>query len=366
MPGGRGRVVSPLALKNMHIPSELLSRLSEAVLRLYAPGAPNEIPVRFLAIVRGLISCEYVCYNEFGPNHFVVVADPVISPGLNEVFAMHVDQHPSISYVRRTQSANAVKISDFLTADQWQRTDLYNEFFRKLHIEHQMAFMFTLGANEIGFAANRRRRDFSEVHRFLLQFIAPHLSQAIQNAAALDRLRQAVDAPGGGGTIIVDGEGRVLFCSPKASDCAARFFGSPVAGRLPEDLFRWLRGILENPNLDGIASGALQPLTKEGARSCLTVRLVPNHLANEHTLVLEEHARSVPYTVFEDYGLTRREAEVLNWLSQGKTNPEMAIILGISVKTVGHHVEHILAKLGVERRASAALWAQQTLRFGCI
>jgi DNA-binding CsgD family transcriptional regulator len=51
----------------------------------------------------------------------------------------------------------------------------------------------------------------------------------------------------------------------------------------------------------------------------------------------------------------------LNWVTQGKTNPEIAIILNISVKTVGHHIEHIMSKLGVERRGGAALWAQQTL-----
>jgi DNA-binding CsgD family transcriptional regulator len=137
-----------------------------------------------------------------------------------------------------------------------------------------------------------------------------------------------------------------------------------VNGRLPEDLSRWLKTALAGSHLEQIGSGALQPLFLEGACSRLTIRLLPNHPANEHTLVLEERAQSVSYTVFEDYGLTGREAEVLNWVSQGKTNPEIAIILGISVKTVGHHVEHILAKLGVDRRASAALWAQQMLGTG--
>lgn len=51
--------------------------------------------------------------------------------------------------------------------------------------------------------------------------------------------------------------------------------------------------------------------------------------------------------------LTAREGEVLQWIVAGKTNPEIALILGISRWTVKTHVERILGKLGVENRTSA-------------
>ncbi len=346
----------------MRISSDLLSRLSEAILRLYAPASLSEVPTKFLGAVRGLLDCEHLCYNEFGPNHFCGILEPVISPELNNTFAALADQHPSIKNARRSKSAQAVKISDFVTGRQWQRTELYNEFFRKLNIKHQMAFLFSTEGIEVGFAANRERQDFSETHRFLLTLLAAHLSQALQNARAMARLHRIADVGGGGGTIIFSEDGSLLFCSQKATECVARFFGPIKANRLPEDLHRWSKRGLGFPNRDGLLSGALAPLTKEGETSTLTVRLVPNHLVNEHTLVLEEHVHSLPHSVFKDFGLTGREAEVLSWVTQGKTNPEIAIILGISVKTVGHHVEHIMNKLGVERRGGAALWAQQTLR----
>lgn len=53
-------------------------------------------------------------------------------------------------------------------------------------------------------------------------------------------------------------------------------------------------------------------------------------------------------------GLTPREAEVLYWVAEGKTNGEIATILTSSRRTVEKHVEHILEKLGVENRATAA------------
>ena len=56
-------------------------------------------------------------------------------------------------------------------------------------------------------------------------------------------------------------------------------------------------------------------------------------------------------------GLTERELEVLLVLVRGQSNQEIADGLGISVKTVGHHVQHVYRKAGVRSRAAAALWA---------
>ncbi len=60
-------------------------------------------------------------------------------------------------------------------------------------------------------------------------------------------------------------------------------------------------------------------------------------------------------------GLTPRVAEVLLWVAQGKTNPEIAIILGISEQTVKKHVLDIFETLGVETRTAAALRALEVL-----
>ena len=60
-------------------------------------------------------------------------------------------------------------------------------------------------------------------------------------------------------------------------------------------------------------------------------------------------------------GLTPREAEVLLWIAQGKTNDEAAMILGLSAHTVRKHLEHIFQKLGVENRTGAGLRAVEIL-----
>lgn len=61
-------------------------------------------------------------------------------------------------------------------------------------------------------------------------------------------------------------------------------------------------------------------------------------------------------------GLSPREAEVLLWVSQGKTNPEIATILAISEETVKKHMKAVLATLGVETRTAASLRALELLQ----
>jgi DNA-binding NarL/FixJ family response regulator len=65
-----------------------------------------------------------------------------------------------------------------------------------------------------------------------------------------------------------------------------------------------------------------------------------------------------PLTVM---GLTNREAEVLLWVAQGKSNGDVAGILGMSEKTVKQHMGNIFEKLGVENRNAAAMQAVEVL-----
>lgn len=63
----------------------------------------------------------------------------------------------------------------------------------------------------------------------------------------------------------------------------------------------------------------------------------------------------------QKFGLTARAAETLLWLAQGKTNPDIATILGITESTVKKHVQEIFEKLGVETRGAATVRALEVL-----
>lgn len=117
-------------------------------------------------------------------------------------------------------------------------------------------------------------------------------------------------------------------------------------------------------------------MSEAGARSDEAAILyqVPVALAREgHTFGEEDRemfALLLPYmqTMFSrppapgGLGLTKREQEVLFWISEGKRNSEAAEILGIAPGTVKRHLENLYVKLGVETRHGAAVKAMEKLR----
>lgn len=78
--------------------------------------------------------------------------------------------------------------------------------------------------------------------------------------------------------------------------------------------------------------------------------------------LLQEDVPSPGPEALGSLGLTARESEVLFWIAQGKSNPDIALILGTSPRTIHKHVENLFRKLGCETRAAAALRALEYLR----
>jgi DNA-binding CsgD family transcriptional regulator len=96
-----------------------------------------------------------------------------------------------------------------------------------------------------------------------------------------------------------------------------------------------------------------EPLVLEGPRARLVVRLALGW--SLIFLILEEHSPAA-HPLESAVGLmrlTRRETEVLRWMAEGKTNGEIGVILGISLRTVDKHVERIFGKLNVPTRTAA-------------
>jgi transcriptional regulator EpsA len=76
-----------------------------------------------------------------------------------------------------------------------------------------------------------------------------------------------------------------------------------------------------------------------------------------HAAFLRTHLEANPeerLVSFAGATLTDRETEILRWVQQGKSNAQIASILGISPLTVKNHVQNLLRKLNVQNRAQAA------------
>jgi DNA-binding NarL/FixJ family response regulator len=111
----------------------------------------------------------------------------------------------------------------------------------------------------------------------------------------------------------------------------------------------------------GMDLGADDYLTKPVAKSELLAAIDARlHRAEQHARA-EFNPNFTSPEPLRSLGLTPRVAEVLLWVAQGKTNPDIASILGISESTVKKHMIEIFQQLGVETRTAATLRALEVL-----
>lgn len=152
------------------------------------------------------------------------------------------------------------------------------------------------------------------------------------------------------GHVVLDADGMVCHASE-----ATRRLLSRYAGGNGRDLPEALRFAIRRKLARGEAGGCTWRYSKGNRR--LIVRLIRHpHVACYFLLVGEQETGASPACE-----LSPREAEVADWMRRGKSNEEIAIILGISAHTVKNHLERVFRKLGVENRHAAAIALQSTV-----
>jgi DNA-binding NarL/FixJ family response regulator len=104
-----------------------------------------------------------------------------------------------------------------------------------------------------------------------------------------------------------------------------------------------------------------KPVATDDLLAAITARLQREETRARNASQRELRPDFTSPAPLQSLGLTPREAEVLFWVAQGKTNPEIAVILDCRPRTVKKHLEHIFPKLGVETRTSATRTALETL-----
>jgi len=122
---------------------------------------------------------------------------------------------------------------------------------------------------------------------------------------------------------------------------------------IPDELAAWMGSNDSSEDSDDI-DVVEEPYLVEIDGDSLRIQLIIDNAAQSKTLLFKETLQIKPKALMR-LGLTKREAEVLFLLTKGKTNPEIGILLSISMRTVQKHVEHIYIKLGVETRTAAML-----------
>jgi DNA-binding response OmpR family regulator/DNA-binding CsgD family transcriptional regulator len=188
----------------------------------------------------------------------------------------------------------------------------------------------------------------------LLARIRVHLA----NARMAHASRTALDATGRY-LISTDHQGRLLWSTPRAEKLLLELLPTDPGHDLAftPDLAERLVALR--------ADGQAQVIVLGGRR--FEFSFVSSTAPDEYLYRLREASdpeslqQEQAQTLQRALNLTAREAEVLLWISRGKSNRDISDILGISPRTVNKHLEQVFEKLGVENRASAAARAVRLL-----
>jgi DNA-binding NarL/FixJ family response regulator len=186
----------------------------------------------------------------------------------------------------------------------------------------------------------------------MLARIRVHLA----NARLTQSARAALDVSGRF-LLAVNRQGRIMWATPQAHKLLSDHLGADGDDLvLPEPLRQWL-------DVAQRSTSKTQPTAALSSNAQLRLHYMGNAGPNEFLLRLaKDTGTDLPAEFSSEFGLTTREREVLSWLSKGKTNRDIAQILGLSPRTVDKHLEQIYAKLGVENRTAAAAIATNATR----
>ena len=180
----------------------------------------------------------------------------------------------------------------------------------------------------------------------------------LANARLTQSAQAALDTTGRY-LLAMDRGGNLIWTTPQAGVWLGVGEAAPVRP-LPDAVVEW--GLVCAAH-----SGRCRPLAFAAPRTgrLLEASYVGQISANEVLLRLVSVDQAADeQTLRHRLGLTAREAEVLLWISRGKTNRDIAEILSLSPRTVNKHLEQIFAKIGVENRAAAAIQVVNILQGG--
>jgi DNA-binding CsgD family transcriptional regulator len=148
----------------------------------------------------------------------------------------------------------------------------------------------------------------------------------------------------------------------RAERLMSKYFSPCTAHSLPTPLQQWFKHQLSQFTFNGDTPCLCSVLHIEQDGHQLIIRFIPDPIRGHYLLLLEEQKDAfLSIAALELLGLTKREAEVLFWISRDKSSADIAKELRCGEGTVRKHLEHIYEKLGVQTRMGAVMVALERL-----
>ncbi|WP_316431458.1 LuxR C-terminal-related transcriptional regulator [Leptolyngbya sp. NK1-12] len=344
----------------------------------------EEFPNYVISLIPKIVSSDLTGFSPINYKKFSLLVGSISRSidhlNVEQVAQQHFCEHPHNAYYLQTGDGKACKISDFWDEDQLHCSEgLYHKFLQPLGLEDQMGLILPTSQlarkklprdlePDMTLSLHRTERSFSERDRLVLNLLRPHIFQAYQNAQALTQMQQELARLERiieqSNMIILTADGVVDLMSQQAWTLLKQYFQLPhlPSARLPERLHQWVKSQIASLTQTSDIPSPRLPLRLEWQGQQLLIRLITDQSGEQYLLLLEEQtASSLSSKSIELLGLTKREAEVLSWVTLSKSNAEIADILGISELTVKKHLEHIYQKFGVQGRIAAVTYALDKL-----
>lgn len=172
--------------------------------------------------------------------------------------------------------------------------------------------------------------------------IKRHVQTAKLALSAQDALDHA-----GNNVFCVTNEGRLSWATPHVHELIEEISAKDKTpwATIAQELSNWLPSLTSNKQATLKITSFKQPLDVFYEREQNGFHLLK---------IVEAKIEKSPLDLQKNLPVTKRESEVLYWLSYGKTSWEISQILAMSPRTVNKHLEQIYKKLGVDNRTSAA------------
>jgi DNA-binding CsgD family transcriptional regulator len=377
------------------LPHATHQKLLASIHDLHGAATLEQFPTLILDTIEPIVGSDVsYCVSFQGPTIELIAKDSVHDPSLAYYTPAYFQQHPVLTHHLQTNDWSAFKCSDFLTEAAYHRcTAVYEYVYEQYAIEDFFIFsipdraqnpnpkdwslqsvvfepdMFarmqhlsqqhhTLG--NLSFHINRSQRSFTEADRTLLNLLQPHIHSAYRNLQHWATLQSQIDQLTAltefVGIITLSPDRQIQQLTERAIRLLEQYFPDEWIDRhqLPESLHQYCQQAIAIALQADLGNPSMPPLERFQNNSRLIIRLITPPQTREILLTLEEYVTSsLSLTSFRAIGLTKRESEIMFYLTEGKTNKEIAAHLSRKPPTVKKHLDSIYTKLDAHDRTQA-------------
>jgi DNA-binding CsgD family transcriptional regulator len=276
-----------------------------------------------------------------------------------------------------SSSKTVLKIGDSIPLRDWERSDFYNDFMRPQHLYWELFLTLRWKNNLEGMITlwrSKKQPDYEDKEFLKAARLASHLGIVVHNICLISRINNreshslSADEADGEGLLWLDHKFTPSFFNTKARDICLQLLSS-----MPYNTSDLEKGEFPVPSciikdcsdLLDLVKTEEQPILSPKERIVFTgsgkkfrigcsliwkadqINSVPNFMVTLSDLSDEKKLEATLQVRFQ---LTRRELDVIYYLTRGLSDDEIGEKLYISMQTVHTHIKNIYKKLGVKSR----------------